>query len=130
MIRVYDKAAIMRVLSHPSVWPYIAKGCEVSPEEFNPMQDVCIYLTETGDEMHVLDMDGYIHVNCLPNVRGRKAVETIKAAIEWFFKHTRLSVIKALVRKSDRHVVQLAIRCGMKEITRDEDVHFIMRREL
>lgn len=129
MRRVYDKAAIMRVLSHPNVWPHIAKGCEVTPEEFNPMQDVCIYLTETGDEMHVLDMNGYMHVNCLPNVRGRKAVETCKAAIEWFFKHTSWNVIKATIPAINRHVVQLAIRCGMSEIARDEDVHFIMRRK-
>ena len=126
MIRVYDKAAIMRVLSHPSIWPYIADNTK--PEDFTP-PDNCIYLTETGDEIYCLTPSGKIHANCLPNVRGKKAISTGRSALRWLFDNTGREVIKANIPIKYPLVIRFAKKCGMKEIYRDEEVYFIAERE-
>lgn len=126
-MRIATKEEVMRVISHPEIWPLIIGNYDITPEQFK-IPDTWETMTETGKEALILDIDKYIHPNFLPEVKG-KAFFVIKKWIELVInKHKK---IYARVPNKRENLIILLKYLGFEFVkSDDEKTNFVKRARL
>lgn len=145
-----DISFIHELMRSPDIYPFI--GDDSSPKDPNDL-DATHYLADCIN-LAVLDNDKRVGVFVLSKnglkveahtllsheCRGKKAVQAIKAAIDWVLLNTQYEEITTYSFSDDPKVSWLARFVGMKEISRSihpvtrngltvEKIHFSLLRD-
>jgi len=117
-MRLASEQEVMNVVSHPDIWPRIIGNLDIKPEEFSP-PDTWLYMTETGKEILILQPNGYIHPNFLPEVR-----HTAFYVIRRWLKMIKLPKVYAKIHCKHEGAIDLARLIGFREVDNKENTYF------
>lgn len=131
--RTKDWDLIYRIVTHPSVWPWVKGERDIEPQSFS-LPSSCLYLVELDPDPRGIwcftpdEGDLRIHANMLPGYRGSAAIRSARRAFRWVFEHTDHDRIVARVKY--RHAARMCAWAGMARIGKDERDHFEIKREM
>lgn len=120
---INDLSAVNFVLKHPSVYESSAHDFSVPVSEFTAerlLNSPLVYVLMDEDNSFVavlVNENGIlftVHQNCLPKVRGKKAVGICKEMLEWMFKNTTCQRIVGYVPEPNRPALLFAKWVGFK----------------
>ena len=120
---ISDKSLIMRILSHEDIWPRIIGDLDITPDEYT-LPDDCLYLTETGKEVFIMEPNGRIHANMLPESRGNAWIYC-KRFIAYLFENTDKSTLYLNIRKKHLNAIKLGLMCGFNIAETSEDKAYL-----
>jgi hypothetical protein len=126
-LRLATKKDIDRVLLDSDIWKRSKGDADITREEFRPPES-WLYMTESGNELLVLDDKGYIHPNFLPESKP-KAFFVIKRFINLLFD-AGVRVLKARIPEKYENTVRMAKLLGFEHVySRCDKLYFILRCE-
>ena len=107
--RTFDIDKINSVIKHPDIWPLIADDEDI--ETYAPPMDGVHYLFDEGVIviLHPEGDDWEIHVNVLPESRG-KAMQSAADALEYGFNTLKASKIVANIPQKYGNVYGFALK--------------------
>lgn len=114
LTKTLDKAEIMAVLAHASIWPHIAPE-GVQPSDFDPPLDSIYYLTADKQGLmiaHETELGMLIHANFLPEARFQ-AVGFAQQAVNDCLH--RRDVVYSLIAPRFAHAYRFALKCGLRD---------------
>ena len=116
MIRTFDEALIKRIITDPSIYPFVSDSSCPAAEDFEPPMHIVWLLVSESEGLWAFQPESNgtyrIHANLLPHGRGKRAMASLKQAIRWMAKNTDCELITAFIDDDKPHVAMLARRAG------------------
>jgi hypothetical protein len=118
-----DSRVINDLLRHPSIFPAISDGCDITPDGFHaPLDSNYLYIGGYVEDAligimvyHISSNDIECHIQVLPEYRKQHAEEFARQALD-IFRGGKKRVIAKIPEKF-QNVIRFAKKVGFEEIT-------------
>lgn len=114
-MRVFnDREKILKVLKHPVIWEAVSNGAQFNQDTFE-LPEGWLYLTETESEVFMVSPRNKVHINILPDKRGR-AFWMITRFYDWIVDNTDIKELFLEVHERHKNIIKLGYLFGFEDM--------------
>ena len=126
-MRVFnDRDKILKVLKNPVIWESVSNGAKFDQDAFI-LPDDWLYLTETENEVFMVSPRNKVHINILPEKRGR-AFWMIARFYDWIVENTEIKELFLEVHERHKNIIKLGYLFGFERMGISNDRLLMSKR--